>query len=92
MDVFCNEITHLLDAPQSNDGEVRIFNARVETWYNKKLGPTGDPIFKARLVRKYGGLKWIDPDNNYTLWVSHLNKMSFINQRGKNMYHILATF
>ena len=32
-------------APQSNDGEVRIFSAWIETWDKKKLGTTGDPIF-----------------------------------------------
>ena len=91
MDVFCNEIIDSLEAPQSNDGEVRIFCAWIENWERKNLGPTGDPIFGARLVSKYGGLKWLDPDNNYTLQVAHPNKMSFNKLRGDNKYHILAT-
>ena len=57
MDVFWNEIIDSVDAPQSNDGEVGIFHALVETWKKKDLGPTGDPIFKARLVSKYKGLQ-----------------------------------
>ena len=57
MDVFFNEIIDSVDAPQSNDGEVGIFHALVETWKKKDLGPTGDPIFKARLVSKYKGLQ-----------------------------------
>ena len=32
MDIFCNEIMDSLEMTKSNDGEVRIFNARVETW------------------------------------------------------------
>ena len=90
MDLFCNEIINLLYTPP-NDIEVRIFCARVETWEKDKLGPTGDPMFEARLVSQYRGLKWIDPDNNYTLRVAHTNNMYFKNQRGNNKYHILLT-
>ena len=45
MGVFCNEIIDFSDAPQSNNGEVRIFHAGVETWDKKELGTTGDSIF-----------------------------------------------
>ena len=44
MDIFCNEIIDLLGCALSNDGEVSIFLAWVETWDKEKLGSTGDPI------------------------------------------------
>ena len=55
-----------------------IFHGWFETWDKKKLGTTGDPIFESRIVRKYRDLKWIDPDNYYTLWVANPNNTSFI--------------
>ena len=42
-------------------------------------------------MRKYRGLKWIDPDNNYNLRVAHPYKMFFIRKRVNNKYHILVT-
>ena len=42
-------------------------------------------------MSKYGGLRWIDPDNNYTLRVAHPTNMAFNKQRGENKHHILAT-
>ena len=68
-----------------------IFCAWVETWEKKKLIPTRDLIFEAILLRKYGGLKWLDPDNNYTFCVAFPDKTSFKKQRGNNKYHTLAT-
>ena len=91
MYVFFNKIINLLDVPQYNDGEARIFCAWVETCEKKKLGTTGDHIFKAILVRKYRYLKWFDLYNDYNLRVAHPDKMSFIKQRENNKYHILAT-
>ena len=91
MGLFFNDIIDSLDAPQSNDGEMRIFCEWVETWEKKKLGNTGDPIFEIILVRKYGFLKWIDPDNSYTLWVAHPNRIYFNKKSRNNKYHICAT-
>ena len=72
------------------DEEVIIFRACKEMWENKKIGPDGDDIFEARLVRKYGGLQWLDPDHNYSLRTAHLENMSFEKKYGNNKYHILA--
>ena len=91
MGVFFNEIIDQFDVPQSIDGEVGIFCAWVETWEKKKLGPTGDTVFEVRLVSKCGGLKWLDHDNNYTLWLAQPKNMSFNKQRENNKYHILVT-
>ena len=48
-------------------------------------------MFEERLVRKYGSLKWIDPDNEFSLRVDHPNKMKFNKQWGNNKYNIFAT-
>ena len=44
----------------------------------------------ARLVRKYGSLKWLDPENQYSLWIAHPDIMNFNKQRGENKYNIFA--
>ena len=61
MDYFCGQILDSLKIKQSDsngetntNGEVRTFHAWVETWETSKIGPNGDAIFEARLVRKYG--------------------------------------
>ena len=92
MDGYCQEIIDSLATQVNNDADdVRIFRAWVEEWEKKKIGPQGDVIFEARLVRKYGGLKWLDPDNNFSVRVSHPERMSFTKARGNNKYDILAT-
>ena len=83
MDGYCAEIVQSLVAPRENNpDDIRIFHAWVEKWEKKKLGPSGDPIFEARLVRKYGGLKWLDPDSNFSRRVCHLERMLFTKARG----------
>ena len=67
-----------------------IFHGWFETWDKKKLGTTGDPIFESRIVRKYRDLKWIDPDNYYTLWNANPNNTSFIQKRGNSECHIFV--
>ena len=77
MDVHCKEITVLLETSNDKEGdEVRIFCAWVEGWKKKKVGPQSDVIFEERLVQKYGGLKWLDKDNNFSLRVSHPDRIS----------------
>ena len=53
------------------------------------LGPSGEYIFEARLIRKYGGLEWFDPDDNVE-FTAHPNKMHFEKRRGNNWYLILG--
>ncbi len=61
----------------------------VEGWEKKVLGPSGDEIFEARLVCKYGGLKWFDPDEN-AKFTAHPNKVHFEKKHGSNQYMILG--
>jgi len=92
MDGYCGEILESLEAPHENSpDEVRIVRAWLEGWEKKKIRPSGDSIFEARLVRKYGGLRWLDPDSNFSLRVSHPERMAFTKARGNNKYDVLAT-
>ena len=56
-----------------------------------KVGPSGHAKLEARLVRKYGGLKWLDPDkdeegNTYTSRTAHPDMMFFHKQHRHNQY------
>ena len=55
-----------------------------------KIGPQGDSVFEARLVRKYGGLKWVDCDEGDILCKSHPDHMWFEKKRGQNRYHVIG--
>jgi len=51
-----------------NDNQVkrspmRIVNCWIEDW-EAKATSTYDPVCEAKLLKKYGGLEWIDIDNN----------------------------
>ena len=61
----------------------------VEGWEKRVLGPSGEYIFDARLIRKYGGLRWFDPDDNVE-FTAHQNKMHFKKRHGNNRYLILG--
>ena len=70
MDDFCGQILDSLENNQLDEngetnanGEVSIFCPWVETWEKNKIGLNGDSIFETRLLRKYGSLKWTNPDN-----------------------------
>ena len=89
MDDFCGQILNPLDNNQSDANgetnsnfEVRIFCAWVETWETNKIGPNGDAILEASILREYGSLKWLDPGNGFCLKIAHPNRMNFNKQWG----------
>ena len=45
---------------------------------------------QARLVRKYGGLQWLDPDDEYSIRTAHPDMMYFQKDRGNNRYVVFA--
>ena len=92
MDAYCHDIVSSLqnDVIVEMGGRLRIFRAWTETWEKKKVGPQGDPELEARLVKKYGGLKWLDIDNEYSRRTVHPEMMYFEKKRGNNRYHIFA--
>ncbi|KAL3798023.1 hypothetical protein ACHAW5_002626 [Stephanodiscus triporus] len=76
----------------TRDGDIRIFKAWQETWEKKKVGPGGDAVFRARLLRKYGGLKWFDQDSTpQRVFTAHPTKMQFEKVRGNNHYTVFGT-
>ncbi len=90
LDFYCTDIVESVNAlPKA---QARIFRAWEETWEKKKVGPSGDTILEARLVRKYAGLRWLDPDNGYRLCIAHPKRMFFQKKRGNNKYLIFATY
>jgi hypothetical protein len=90
MDEHCREIEDALEVYKGIwKGRIRVVKTWVEGWEKKVLGPSGDEIFEARLVHKYGGLKWFDPDEN-AKFIAHPNKMYFKKKRGNNQYMILG--
>ncbi len=65
LDVHCKEIVETANAlPQK---AIRIFRAWEERWERVPIGPNENDLLEARLVRKYGGIKWLDPDNGHRL-------------------------
>ncbi len=56
MDEHCKVIEDALEVDKgTRRGGIRVFKTWVEGWEEKVLGPSGDEIFEARLVYKYGG-------------------------------------
>ena len=48
------------------------------------MGPKGDQVLEARLVRKCGGIKWLDPDNGHRACETHPNNVAFEKKRGND--------
>ena len=91
MDPLCNEIVESLRSDDlAAGGDLRIFRAWEETWEQKRIGPNGDPLHEARLLKKYGGLVWLDPDNEFSRRTAHPEHMFFEKKRGNNRYHVFA--
>ena len=90
MDEHCKEIEDALEIDKRiRKGKIRVVKTWVEGWENKVLGPSGDEVFEARLVRKYDGLKWFDPDKRIH-FTAHPDKMHFEKKRGDNQYWIFG--
>ena len=53
------------------------------------IGPRGDKVQEARLLRKYGGIKWFNPDRNM-VFTARLDMMYFEKKRANNQYHIFG--
>ena len=89
MDELCAELAESA-ANSSTENTTRIVRAWQERWEIGDVGANGNELLHARFVRKYGGLKWLDPDNGFSTRTAHPEMMYFEKKRGKNRYHILA--
>lgn len=90
LDIHCQEITEAANAVTTK--KTRIFRCWEEEWEKAKVGPNGDALLEARLVRKYAGIKWLDPDNGYRVCEAHPDEMFFEKKRGNNQYLVFATY
>lgn len=86
---------HCLPLDVAPDDEVkrrttRIFRAWLESWEEVGTGPQGDPVLEQRVLRKYGGLKFIDPDTGKEFTV-HRDRSCFEKERGNNRYELFCT-
>ena len=90
LDLLCNDTVESAAALPKKTA--RIFRAWEEEWEKVKIGPGGDDVHEARLVSKYGGLRWLDADNGYRVCETHPNEMFFEKKRGNNKYIIFATY
>ena len=90
MSPYCKNIIAALEETSSvDDNSVRVIRCWEEEWEKMKVGPSEHAKLEARLVRKYGGLKWLGPDkdeegNTYTSRTAHLDMMFFQKQHGNN--------
>lgn len=62
----------------------RIFRAWFEDW-ETDLQKKKDPVNEAKLLRKYGGLKWFDPDKS-EYFTSDTRNLTFWTQRSGGCY------
>lgn len=67
----------------------RIFRAWREEWEDVDCGPYGCPILEQKILRKYGGLKFIDPDSGQKFTV-HPDRASFQKERKANRYELFC--
>jgi hypothetical protein len=92
MDDFCGDIeADLAREKAARNNEVRNFRAWQEQWEKKKVGPNGNKIFEARLLRKYGGIKFFDIDTTpHRVFKVHPSTMWFEKERGNNHYSVIG--
>ena len=74
----------LQQTPVRRINTTRIVRAWQERWWIGDVGTDGDKLLHARFVRKYGGLKWFDPDNEFSTRTAHPEMMCFEKKRGKD--------
>lgn len=80
----------VLPLDEAPDDEVvrrktRVFCAWIEDWEDEGINSKGCAILEQRILTKYGGLKWVDPDHGQVSTV-HSYKASFQKKRGANSY------
>ena len=63
MDDKCQTLLDALESMKTcDDNEEIVFKAWKKSLATYTLKPKGYSILEARLCRKYGGVKWLDPD------------------------------
>ena len=90
LDLYCEEIVE--SAKKLPPAKARLFRCWEEEWEKVHVGPKGNVVLESRLVEKYGGLRWLHPDNGYRICEAHPTKMFFQKKKGDNRYLPFATY
>jgi len=61
---------------------LRIFRAWLEDWERDRMFKPNDHVAEARYLKKYGGLKWLDPDNNNCVLVAATDRCEYVKCHG----------
>ena len=69
---------------RTQERKTRIFRAWLESW-ETEVQAKQDPVNEAKLLQKYGGLLWVDPDHGHTFMASR-EQMHWSQMRGSRGY------
>jgi len=72
-----------------NNVPKRIFRAWQEPW-ELEIVQENDPVNQARLLEKYGGMVWQDPDNGDQMLTASTTMLFFSKKRGDKGYCVKA--
>jgi hypothetical protein len=67
---------------------LRLFRAWVEPWEQELLFKPTNHVAEAKYLNKYGGLKWLDPDNGDCVCVAASDRCQYVKRHG---WSIVAT-
>jgi hypothetical protein len=85
---FADPGLNMTTSPVITTPKQRIFRAWLETW-ELTAKAKQDPVNEAKLLLKYGGLVWFDPDTKQTFMASS-DKMHWCSMRGSRGYCLLG--
>lgn len=75
------DILRAQEEEESNKKPIRIVKVYFENW-EEEAKRKNDPVTEAKLLAKYGGLSWLDPDSG-KMFSSDDKKMQWSRKRGK---------
>lgn len=71
-------------APSSKPKKIRYFKNWEEDWEEPAIRKKGDPVGIQKLLEKYGGLQWADPDSNNAINLSDSNELAWLRKKNKD--------
>jgi hypothetical protein len=69
--------------------QIKVFKAWEEEW-EEEATKKRDPVHEAKLLQKYGGLQWFDPDKNKTYFSNDKEVRWFKEPRKPGVYCIIS--
>jgi hypothetical protein len=83
------EFDIFIEDKKETDKKIRIFKAFEEDWEDDAMKKR-DPVNEAKILEKYGGLQWFDPDKNKTYYSNDKELRWFKEPRKAGSYCIIA--